>query len=157
MAQGQAKTTYLTQSWYDKLLEELRMLKEEKLPHTLERLKEAISQWDISENAEYDTAMSEKDLLGARIQEIELILTDVEIIEHQEWGDVRYGSVVTLEDEKWNQHTWTIVGTGEVDLLENTISFQSPLWSALRGKAAWATVQVKAPNKKYAMKIVEVK
>ena len=86
-----------------------------------------------------------------------MILTDVEIIEHQEWGDVRYGSVVTLEDDKWNQHTWTIVGTGEVDVLENTISFQSPLGAALRGKGEGATVQVRAPNKKYAMKIVKVK
>ena len=154
---AQLKTTYLTKEGYDKLLEEVRKLKEEKLPATLERLKEAISQWDISENAEYDTAMGEKELIEARINEINLIMWDVEIIEHQEWGEIRYGSQVTIEDEKKRQHTYTLVGTGEVDVLNNTISFESPLGHAIRGKQKGDKVQVKAPTKKYAVTIVDVK
>lgn len=154
---SQIKTTYLTKDWYEKLLEEIRYLKEEKLPSTLERLKEAISQWDISENAEYDTAMSEKDLINSRIWEIEIILTDVEIIERAEWWEVRYWSTVIIKDDKWREETWTVVWSGEVDVLSNTISFQSPLWHAIRGKVKGDTVQVKAPNRKYAVEIVEVK
>lgn len=153
----QVKTTYLTQEWYDKLLEELRMLKEEKLPWTLERLKEAISQWDISENAEYDTAMSEKELIEGRISDINMILTDVEIIQHQEGdGEVRYGSTVLLVDEKGREDKWTVVGSGEVDVLNKTISFESPVGRAIRGKKIGDTVSVKAPNKKYQLTIKDV-
>jgi len=151
-------TTFLTQQWYDKLLEELKKLQEETLPAILERLKEAIAQWDISENAEYDTSMSERELTEARISEIEYILQDVEIIEHQKNSDeIRYGSKVELEDNKGKKYTITIVGTGEVDILENTVSFQSPVWRALRGKGKGDTVQVDAPQKKYALKILSVK
>lgn len=150
-------TTFLTQQWYNKLLQELAMLKDEKLPRILERLKDAIDQWDISENAEYDTAMSEKELTEARISEIELILQDVEIIEHQEWWAVRYGSVVSLEDDKGKVYELTIVGTGEVDVLAWTVSFQSPLGSAIRWKSEWDSVFVNSPNRKYSMKILKVK
>ena len=152
-----SNTTFLTQQWYDKLLEELRLLQEEKLPAILERLKEAIAQWDISENAEYDTSMGEKELAEARIKEIEFILQDVEIIEHQAGGEIRYGSKVTMEDDKWVVHEITIVGTGEVDILDNTVSFQSPVWKALRNKVKGDTVQIDAPQKKYTVKVIEVK
>lgn len=150
-------STHLTQAWYDKLLEELRTLKETKLPAVLERLKEAISQWDISENAEYDTAMSEKELIEARIAEIETTLSNVEIIERSKGGDIRYGSVVTFKDEKNKEFEFTIVGSGEVDILNGTISFQSPLGSAIRGKKKGDVVQVRAPNKKYSITIMDVK
>jgi len=154
---AQMKTTYLTKEWYEKLLEEVRMLKEEKLPATLERLKEAISQWDISENAEYDTAMSERELIEARINEIQSILGDVEIIEHQEWWEIRYWSNVIIKDDKWREHAYTLVWTGEVDVLSNTISFESPLGHAIRGKVKGDKVQVKAPTKRYEVTIVDVK
>ena len=149
-------TTHLTQQWYEKLLEELRKLKEEQLPEILERLKEAIAQWDISENAEYDTAMSERELAERRIAEITQILDDVEIIEHQKGGDIKYGSTITLEDEKGKTFELTLVGTGEVDVLEGTISFNSPLGAALRGKKKGDTVSVNAPQRKLKMKIVDV-
>ena len=110
------------------------MLKDTKLPAVLERLKEAISQGDISENAEYDTAMSEKELIEARISEIENSLDNVEIIERSQGGDIKYGSVVTFKDEKSKEYKFTIVGSGEVDILNGTISFQSPLGIAIRGK-----------------------
>ena len=154
---ARAKVHHLTKEWYDKLLEELHDLKKTQLPATLERLKEAISQWDISENAEYDTAMSEKELIEGRIIEIELIVENVEIIEHQEWWVIRYGSQVTFEDDKKRKYTMTFVGTGEVNVLENTISMESPLGIALRGKVKWSVVSVKAPSRKYDVKVLDVK
>lgn len=150
-------TTFLTQTWYDKLLKERKLLKEEKLPRILEKLKEAIAQWDISENAEYDTAISEKELTEARISEIQMMLDDVEIIEEQKWGEIRYGSTVILKDEKGKKYELKIVGTGESDILENTISFKSPIWRAIQGKKKGDTVQVNAPQRKYAITIVNVK
>lgn len=150
-------TTFLTKQGYEKLVEELRLLKDEKLPAVLERLKEAISQGDISENAEYDTAMSEKELIEGRISEISASLDHVEIIEHKQDGEIRYGSKVSFIDDKEREHTYTIVGTGEVDILAGNISFQSPLGVALRGKKKWDVVQVKAPNKKYSVKVTNVR
>jgi len=151
-------TTHLTKEGYQKLEEELYALKFTKLPNVLEKLKDAIAQWDISENAEYDTAMSEKEFIGARIAEIEHILQHVEIIENVAgWSEIRYGSVVIFKDEKWKKVTLTIVGSWEVDVLEDTVSFQSPLGHALRGKKAGDTVTVRAPQKKYTITVIEVK
>lgn len=151
------RSTHLTKVWYDKLLEELRVLKDTKLPAVLERLKEAISQWDISENAEYDTAMSEKELVESRIGEIETTLDNVEIIEHSKGGDIKYWSVVKFKDDKDKEYSFTIVGWGEVDILNGTISFQSPLGIAIRGKKKGDVVQVRAPNRKYSVTILDVK
>jgi len=149
---------YLTQEGYDKLQKEMNDLIDTKLPLTLERLKEAISQWDISENAEYDTAMTEKDLIQGRIAEIKEMLRDVEIIKHtKKWGEIRYGSVVILEDDKKRKSTFTIVGSWEVDVLEGTISFESPVWTALEWKKKGDTVTVRAPSRRYDIKIVDVK
>jgi len=155
---ARAKVHHLTKEWYDKLLEELHDLKKTQLPATLERLKEAISQWDISENAEYDTSMAEKELIEGRISEIELMVENVEIIEHtKKGGEIVYGSEVTFLDDKKREYTMTIVGGGEVNVLENTISFDSPLWWALKGKKKWDKATIKAPSRKYEVTIKNVK
>ncbi len=149
---------YLTQEGYDKLLKEKTNLIEDKLPTTLERLKEAISQWDISENAEYDTAMSEKELIEGRIKEIESMLVDVEIIKHKKaWWEIRYWSIVTFVDDKDRSHTYTIVWSWEVNVLEWTMSFESPIWVAINGKKKWDIAVVKAPSRKYSIEITKVK
>ncbi len=148
----------LTKQWFLKLQEELRVLKTEKLPAVLVRLKDAIWQWDISENSDYDAAMSEKDLLEVRIREIEELLENVEILEeHVSSGEVKYNSTVLIEDEKWKTYEYRIVGTWEMDILDNTISFDSPLGAALKGKTVWEIITVRAPRGKYKVKILEVK
>lgn len=148
--------THLTKEWLQKIQEELYELKNNKLPSVLQRLKEAIAQWDISENAEYDTAMGEKELIEARISEIEHILQDVEIIEHTNTNEIRYGATVVIEDEKGAVSTWKMVGSGEIDVLEGTVSFESPLGHALRGKKEGDTIQVRAPQKRWVAKILKV-
>ncbi len=151
------ETKYLTQTWYNKLVNELNDLKNNKLPEVLERLREAIKQWDISENTEYDDAMSQKDLIELRINEIENMLKNVEIIQEWQWdGKVWYWSRVKLEDDKRNVYEFTIVGTWEVDIFENSISFDSPVWTAIKWKKIWDVVNVKSPRRKYEMKIVDV-
>ncbi len=103
--------------------------------------------------------MSEKELAEARIMEIESILQDVEIIEKtKSTGEIRYGSKVKVKEEKGDkEYEVTIVGTGEVDVLENTISFQSPVGKALRGKKKGDVVQVDAPQKRYSLTVLSVK
>ncbi len=150
---------YLTKEGYENMLQELHRLKNDELPAALQRLKEAIGQWDISENSEYDTAISEKELIESRIGEIEEFMTNVQIIEEDQKGggnEIRYGSKVTIErDGQKNQ--LTIVGSGEVDILNDTISFESPLGSAIKGKKKGDVVRVKADSGRYDVKIVDVK
>lgn len=146
---------YLTKEWYESLMQELHKLKNEELPAALDRLKEAIGQGDISENSEYDTAIAEKEMIESRIGEIEESLTNVQIIEWTSGADIHYGSKVTIEKDG-QTHTLTIVGSGEVDILHDTISFESPLGVALKGKRKGDVVRVRADSGRYEVKIVNV-
>jgi len=149
------KKHHLTKAGYKKLLEELRILKEEKLPAVLEKLKAAIEQWDLSENAEYEQAMEEKAMIESRIAELEEFLKNVEIIE---WGDVDtvwYGNKVTLlRDGK--EEVYEIVGSWEVDIFENKISLDSPIGSAIRGKKVWEKAIVDSPKWEYEVEILKI-
>ncbi len=148
---------YLTKEWYESMVQELHKLKTEELPAALDRLKEAIGQGDISENSEYDTAIAEKEIIESRIGEIEEFLNNVQIIEEVKGSsEIRYGSKVTIEKDG-AKHTLTIVGSGEVDILNDTISFESPLGAALKGKKKGDIVKVRADSGRYEAKIVDVK
>lgn len=123
-------------------------------------MKEAIGQGDISENSEYDTSIAEKELIEARIGEIEAFLADVQIIadDKVKSNEIRYGSKVKLETvESGKTFEYTIVGSGEVDILAGTISFDSPLGIAIKGKQKGDVVRVRADSGRYDMKIVDVK
>ncbi|MEY3197701.1 MAG: hypothetical protein RL023_346 [Candidatus Parcubacteria bacterium] len=101
--------------------------------------------------------MSDKELIEARISEIERSLEDVSIIEASSGGEIKYGNKVTfVEEGKDEVHNYTIVGSGEMNILEGTISFDSPLGMALRAKRKGDTVQVRAPNKRYNVTIIDV-
>lgn len=139
------------------MVQELHKLKTEELPAALDRLKEAIGQGDISENSEYDTAIAEKEIIESRIGEIEEFLNNVQIIEEVKGAsEIRYGSKVTIEKDG-TKHTLTIVGSGEVDILNDTISFESPLGAALKGKKKGDIIKVRADSGRYEAKIVDVK
>lgn len=149
---------FLTKEWHEKLLQEFKILKTEKLPWVLSRLKDAFSQWDISESSEYETALAEKDLIEARIRELTDMLENVEIIE--EWkksNEIRYWSKVRLKDDKWKEYDFTMVWWWEVDILNNTLSFSSPMWIAIKWKKKWDIVNVRAPKWKYEVVILDVK
>lgn len=137
----------------------MNRLKNEDLPAALARLKEAIGQGDISENSEYDTSIAEKELIEARIAEIEAFLADVQIIadDKAKSNEVRYGSKVKFEIvESKKTYEFTIVGSGEVDILAGTISFESPLGVAIKGKNKGDVVRVRADSGRYDVKIVDV-
>ena len=133
-------------------------LKEKELPKVLETLKEASAHWDISENAEYDSAMERKNQIEIRIAQIEEIIKNVQIIdETKKTQNIGYGSVVKFVDDKWREYEVTIVWTSEVDVEKNHFSLESPLWKALAGKKVGDKVTIRAPKWKYQIKILEVK
>ncbi len=147
---------HLTKEWYEKLLKELQNLKEKELPEVLSRLKSAIEQWDLSENAEYEQAMEDKNMLEKKISEIEDLLKNVKIIENATMDTVGYGNKVTIERDG-KKETYEIVWTWEVDIFNNKISLHSPLWNAIKWKKKWATVTVDSPKWEYQVKIIDIK
>ena len=154
---------FLTREWYDKLINELQELKQEKLPAVLERLAEAKAMWDLSENFEYKSAMEDKDFINSRIAEITNLIADVEIVEKEK--DIKksdkvvdFGSKVTVsieDDDK--EYQVSIVGTWEIGIEDGLkISFESPLGQAIRGKRVGDTVKMRHEGGRKDVKIIAV-
>lgn len=157
-----ANTIYLTQEWYKKLQEELVHLKDVTRVEIAEKLKEAISFGDLSENAEYEEARNEQAQVELRISNLEEQLKHVEIINedaaHEE-GKVTMGSIVTIENlEDKEVQEYKIVGATESNILAETpmISNESPVWQALLGKKKGDKVKVKAPSGTFEYKITKL-
>ncbi len=160
------KKNYLTKEWYENLLSELKELKGEKLNGVLERLAEAKSMWDLSENFEYKSALEDKDFIMTRVSEIENLIEDVEIIGEEKkvvakWKVdkiVDYGSNVVLKVEWEKEYSITIVGTWEISLSEDSmkVSLESPMWMAIRWKKAWDAVKMRLYHGKVSLKIISV-
>lgn len=155
-----AKTIYLTKEGLEKLQGELVHLKDVTRVEIAEKLKEAISFWDLSENAEYEEARNEQAQVELRISNVEEQLKNVEIIEEDAAGDkVSMWSVVTiLNSESKEKVSYKIVGSTEADILAETpmISNESPVWKAMLGKKVGDTVKVKALSGAFEYKITKI-
>ena len=152
------KKNILTKTGRDQLEEELRFLKEVRRPEVIEKIKEARAQGDLSENAEYDAAKNEQGEVETRIAEIEEILKHSEVAEEAANSKVVYvGAFVTIADpETKEEETYQIVGTNEVDSMENKISVESPIGKAVIGHKTGETVTVVAPACTYEIKIKKI-
>lgn len=153
------KKIILTQDGYNRLVEKLDYLKSVKRIEISERLKAAIALGDLSENSEYDDAKNEQGRLESEISELEAKLRNSEIISAQTATDkIGIGSTVTVRDIELDDiATYMIVGSTEADPDDNKISDESPLGTALLGKAAFSTVQVHAPAGVIEFEILDVK
>lgn len=150
------KEIYLTSEGFLKLEEELNEAKTVKRPQIIKDLKEARAQGDLSENAEYSAARDAQGKLEARIKEIEYTLEHATIIENNNDGKVKVGSVVTILYDDEEEEEYSIVGTNEADPFENKISNESPIAVAVMGKKEGDTVLVESPNGSFSVKIVKV-
>ena len=153
------KKVMLTLEGVKKLEEELEYLKIERRREIAEMIKEARSLGDLSENAEYDAAKEEQANAEARIQNIEKMLRNVEVIEKtQETDDgLQVGSSVTLLDYEYNEElSFTIVGAAETDPAKGLISNESPLGKALLGNNVSDIIFVDAPEGQIKYKILSI-
>ena len=151
--------TYLTAEGAQKLRDELKYLTEVKKVELAERLRAAIQQGDLSENADYTAAKEEQSFLEGRILALERMLGEVVIIEENTKGsdDVRMGSRVTVQEEGFTENeTFQVVGAAEADPVSGKISNVSPLGQALMGKRVGAKVRVNTPDGATMFKIVRV-
>jgi transcription elongation factor GreA len=112
---------------------------------TAEAIKTARELGDLAENAEYQSARAEQDRNDARLEEIDHILANAEIIKASRGKAVALGSTVTLKHPGGNEVTVQIVGTIEADPANDKISDESPIGKALLGKKEGESVDIVKP------------
>ncbi|MDY2790972.1 MAG: transcription elongation factor GreA [Lachnospiraceae bacterium] len=149
----------LTLSGLKELEEELQHLKVVKRKEVAEKIKEARAQGDLSENAEYDAAKDEQSDMEKRIEEIEKILKNAEVIDEGEvdLNKVSIGCTVTLKDLDFDEEvTYKIVGSTEANILKGKISNECPVGIALIGSAIGDTVEVEGVDEKSHYKVLAI-
>src|SRR3972149_8682545 len=125
-----SKKIYLTKEGLEELRKELEELKKVKRPEVLNRVSLARNMGDLSENAEYTVAREELSFIDGRIDELEELLKQVEIItNHKSHGAVKLGSTVTLT-VNGKKESFMLVGEWEADPKDKKISHESPLGKA---------------------------
>lgn len=157
-----AKKAILTKEGLSAIQEELRLLKEVRRVEVAEKLKEAISYGDLSENSEYDDARNEQAQIEIKIVELEDILKNHEIVDEKKaakkQSGVIVGSAVTIKSsETGKQEVYKIVGTTESDILENKISNESPIGKALIGKSVGDKISGPSGSGTFEFEIVDIK
>ena len=149
---------YLTAEGEENLRRELDYLINVKRPALAERLRKAIQQGDLSENADYIAAKEEQGFLEGRIQQIETMLRNAVII-HEDGSreEVALGSRVSVvEGGAEAAETFRIVGPAEVDPAKGKVSNESPLGQALLGHRVGDTVTVEAPGGEIIFRITAI-
>ncbi len=154
----------ITKEGLRKLKEELDMLKTVKRMEIAQRLKEAISYGDLSENAEYEEAKNDQAFIEGRILELEKQIKNAKIIAEgtllKTARDkiIDIGSMVTVRNKTDDDEpeTYTIVGSMEADPIEHKISNESPIGRALLGHERGDMVEVVAPAGKFKYEILKV-
>lgn len=139
------KKTILTYAGLKALEEELENLKVVKRKEVAEKIKEAREQGDLSENAEYDAAKDEQRDIEARIEEIEKILKNAEVVVEDEvdFDKINIGCSVLVYDKEFDEEIqFKIVGSTEANSLQGKISNESPVGQALLGKKVGDEIQV---------------
>ena len=122
-----------------------------------DRIAEARSFGDLSENAEYSAAREEQGRVETRISEIEEILSSADIIEaDKEDGEVGLGDTVVLESDG-AKSTYVLVGAVETDPASGKISNESPLGTQLIGKRVGDKVAIETPKGENSFEVLEIK
>ncbi|WLD92185.1 transcription elongation factor GreA [Alkalihalobacillus sp. AL-G] len=153
------KKHYMTVEGKKKLENELEYLKTEKRKEVVERIKVARSFGDLSENSEYDAAKDEQAFIEARIQQLEKMVRNAEIIQEQDQDPnvVSIGkSVKFIELPDGEEEAYQIVGSAEADPFEGKISNDSPMARSLLGRTIGDEVTVQTPGGEMNVRIVEV-
>ena len=151
------KKVYLTQEGVDELKKQLDELKNVKRPEVIIALKEARALGDLSENAEYDAARTEQALVEGKIQELEAMLENVEVIKERNTEVVDIGTNVKIKyDDDDETDVYTICGSKEVDPFNNKIYNESPIAKALMHHKVGDVVTVESPNGEYNVEIKEI-
>ena len=149
--------TYLTPEGYQKLEEELALLKNVRRPEVAAAIHEAKMDGDVSENAGYEEAKRQQAFLEGRIITIETMLKNAVLIKANGQSDtVGLGSRVTVVEDGFDAETYTIVGSAEANPGDGRISNASPLGKALIGRKEGDTVTFETPGGQVEMKLISI-
>ena len=152
------KKNILTSSGAQKLEDELRNLKVVRRAEIAQKIKEARAQGDLTENAEYDAAKDEQAEIESRIDEIERILKNSEIVDAEgDLSSVFIGAKVRVLDMEFDEEEEIqIVGSNEANSMESKVSNESPLGMALLGAGIGDVVTVNAPGGDFQYKVLAI-
>ncbi len=142
------------------LEKELEYLKTVRMVEVSEEIKEARAHGDLSENAEYDAAKTEQARVEGRINDIEAMLRDVELIDEEnlDTNSVNIGTTVRILALANNmEFEYQIVGTAEANINKGRISNESPVGAALIGHVVGDTVAINVPGGLMSYKVLEIK
>lgn len=154
--------TLLTREGLKKIKEELDHLKSVQRKEVAQRLKEAISYGDLSENSEYEEAKNEQAFLEGRILDLERKIKNVKIIterrSEKRGKEITIGSTVTLRNrtKQSEEESYTIVGATEADPFDSKISNESPIGRALLSHCTGETVHIETPAGAMRYEIIKV-
>ncbi len=154
-----AEEYILTQEGYDKIVEEHERLTSVRRKEVSERLKEAISYGDLSENAEYDAAKDEQAELEDRIFKLEKMIKSAKIINEDDMSNdfVGVGSKVKIKNmDSGEISEYTIVGTTEADPFAGKISNESLVGQNLLGKQREEIAEISAPDGVLRYQVVDI-
>ncbi|HOQ36525.1 MAG TPA: transcription elongation factor GreA [Acetivibrio sp.] len=155
----QNKEVVLTYEGLQKLEQELENLKTVRRREVAERIKQALSFGDLSENSEYDEAKNEQAYVEGRIVQLENMLKNAKVIDEDEvkTDAVSIGSKVKVFDLEFDEEVeYHIVGSTEADPSKYKISYESPVGKALIGKKKGTMVEVEVPDGVIKFKILEI-
>lgn len=155
----EAKKNLLTYAGLRKLEDELHDLKVVKRKEVAGKIKEAREQGDLSENAEYDAAKDEQRDIELRIEELEKLLKNAEVVVEDEIDvdKINIGCKVKLLDVEYDEEMeFFIVGSTEANSLQNKISNEAPVGHALMGKSVGDVVDVETQAGVIQYKVLEI-
>jgi len=136
---------YLTPEGLEKVKQEIEHLKTVRRPKIIDRIARAKELGDLSENAEYASAKEEQSFAEGRIEELESLLHEAEVVEHMKGDAVGLGSTIRVQSEG-QEKTFMIVGSNEADPSTGKISHESPLGEAFLGKRVGDAVSIHLPR-----------
>lgn len=148
----------MTKKGYDEAVEKLKYLQTVKRQEIVERIAEARSHGDLSENAEYDAARNEQAANEGEIVDLDYKIKNAVILEeNNDTTSVHIGSKVRVYDPEMDEEeVYEITGTTEANVMENKISNESPVGAALLRHKVGDLVRVAAPDGEYKLEIREI-
>ena len=152
------ETNYLTAEGLKKLQTELEELKGPAREDLARRLRHAIQQGDLSENADYIQAKEDQGFLEGRIQELTAVLSNYALIDETSTrrSKVDIGAKVTIQEENFPTENYQVVGPKEADPGNNRISHESPIGKAMLGHKVGDLITAETPNGSFSFKIISI-
>src|SRR3990172_946610 len=149
---------YLTEEGAERMKEELQQLKGPARQELAKRLRSAIEMGDLSENADYHAAKEAQAFLEGRIQELEHVLKNAQIVERSNGKPERVdlGVQVTIQEEEYPPESYLLVGDKEADPRNGRISYESPIGKALMGSKEGDEVLAKTPGGQVRIKVLKI-